>query len=351
MNDYVVMPKADWQNILGSTKRKAGTSTTIKSGELPSIIDGISTGSSSSFETAEVYLYCPTEYTVYYTALVDGELVSASLSDVSDYIYPVVGTYIFLEKVVGTEDGNNVLMGEDYYSNETTVYGYKRFKVINRGAETIYMMELPESESGGSSVERLNGYLSLSTDNEDLTTVYITYGYYDETGSFICENLTHSYGAFTKIENPVKGALVILCGGAYGQIGWDGVEQVDSGGTVFRITGQDSDNPVINILGKNDSSDPLENVSVGLLNYSSTDFYVDYVAYSDIDGTNTFYPIAIRKTAGGGAIMVAKDSVFKVVGVEYCYIDYGNLVILSEVTEDGKKCSYVKASGAGDIMI
>lgn len=244
MSDYVVMPKADWQNILNSARRKAGTSNPIKSGELPRIINSISGGSSPSpsLETAEIYFYNSGTSipTVYYTQLVDGQMVSTSLEFYETTINAVVGTYITIEGACGWEDGFGILEGIEQNEN-----GCTKWKVINSGNETVYLTELPESGSG--SVERLDGYLCFNHMGE-LSTVNILYGYYDESGSFISQNIVYFPGNVVEVPNPVVGALVILTSGATGGASAGGVEQIDTGGYVFRITGE-STYPTVEIWG------------------------------------------------------------------------------------------------------
>ena len=57
MPNYAIMPYEDYQNICDSLREKTGTSERIVSGDIPDMIDGISTGGGSDTPTGDVCAY------------------------------------------------------------------------------------------------------------------------------------------------------------------------------------------------------------------------------------------------------------------------------------------------------
>ena len=348
-------------------RAKANCSSKMGIDEMTNKVLSIPTGS-SSLETATIWFFeneytGGSNFTAHYIGLVDGVMTYLTSKDLLEPIYPVVGTYISIEGACGDWYDGGVVYSEDPCTAANGASAYKKFRVYSIGTDTIYLFDLPES--GGSGVERLEGYLFFSSPNET-TDVGITYGYYDESGNFLTQDLYYIYGNVVEIEKPVKGSLVILKGGAYGEIGWDGVEQVDSDGTVFRVTGQDSDNPVINILGKNSTeSGPPEICGVGLLCSPGAHFFVEYITYDEPYEPDTYYTTAKRKYFDVASDMgeafavsdVVKGTLLKVVGASYCGIDYGDITVKYEgsieIDADGNSasCFFVEINGTGDLLI
>lgn len=219
--------------------------------DMAGVIAGLGSGGGSAptLETAEIYLdnnMLSSPIRVYYTALVNGEMVSTS-TDETGTILPVVGTYISIEGANGVDNGNNVLEGIEHNGQ-----GYIKWKVINAGSENIYLSDNPESGSSG--------------------------------------------------------------------------------------------------------IDPNETCNVGLLISGDVTFEVDYVTAENVGGMGTYYPVARKdnhnnETYVSSVNNVVKGTVIRIIGVEYCSLDYGEIEVIQSYDVGSTKGHYVLVNGSGDILI